>query len=208
MPRRGMSICRYLSFVRDPQTKTLDEYLALFRRCIFMDIFLAIAYVASAVGRSAAEPRGDLDALMGTVSIVLLVATAALFLLDAGLLCKLRSSAKAAAAEMEQAAARLLVLKRICVAASTVALAVYLGRVGVELLAVQATMEGGSRQGSQVATIFIVLILFSKGLRILAVSSFGAWLRFQQKSGATGEQAQTATENGAPAGQEGAALAV
>merc|ERR1712150_219231 len=171
-------------FVRDWQTKSLDDYLALFRRCVVLDVCLAIAYVASAASAYSARIRtGGALGTLGIISIGLVAAIALLWLLDAVLLCKLRSSATAAAGDRE-ALARLLWPASICVASSGIGLFVYLTHVGVDLLA----NVGSSVSIGGAVSVLLVIIVLQKGLRLLAVHSFGAWLRAQTKVETGAEQ--------------------
>merc|ERR1719382_1955453 len=113
---------------------------------------------------------------IAVASAIVLVVLALLFALDAAMLLQLRRSAKAAEGRFEaDAFAKLLFLKRVSVATSTVAIVIYLVRVLLEF----GIAPGGhfSLDGLKVALIFLVLIGGSKGLRLLAVNSFGSWLR-------------------------------
>jgi len=176
-----------VGFVRDWQAKSLDDYLALFRRCVVVDFCLAVAYVVSATSTYIA--RDVTGIALGTMEFVLIGLLAALpflWLLDAFLMCKLRSSAMAVADDKKDLS-RLLVPACVCLTSLGIGLLVLLMHIGVDLVAngYASVVLGGA------ASVLLVVIVVQKGLWLLAVHSFGAWLRAHTEAEAGAEQHST-----------------
>merc|ERR1712129_312201 len=99
--------------------------------------------------------------------------------------------------------ARLLEPTSICVASSGIGLFLYLTHIGVDLVA----NAGASVSIGGAALVLLVVIVLQKGLRLLAVHSFWAWLRAQTKA-ETGAGQHSAEEHSAHVPNVAAVLAV
>jgi len=209
MPCRCRCCSRYTSFIFAGETKSLEDYLNLFRRCVIIDILLAVAYVCSAAGAIEAPHSATSGGAAMSMAILLVLLTF-LFALDAVMMLSLRRSAKAAAGAdgsppcFDAAVlAKLIFLKRVSVATSTMAIVVYLARIVLEfgMIGIVAGSHF-SLKTLGMSLLFLVLIAGTKGLRLLAVNSFGIWVR------ARSDASQMPAESVAPGSQDVAKLAV
>jgi small-conductance mechanosensitive channel len=179
---------RYVKFVKDTQNRTLEEYLALFRRACIIDIILAFCYGIQA-GLAGQElmltSSKDIEAI---VSLSLLVIAVLIWFCDAILMSLFKRNVEQTE-KSDEGVERLILWKRIIVGVSISGLAFY---------SVHIVLENFSALSKGVDTTVIgltALVLALKSLRILAVNSFSIWLRLNWVSGS----GQTSTDSTAAA---------
>ncbi|CAE7211524.1 PARP3 [Symbiodinium sp. CCMP2456] len=168
------SFRRYLSFVTQTANKTLADYVLLFRQCAIADVMLVVIYaihVFSSV--SLMVNNYDEATFLEVVLVVLGVSVVFLWLCDAALVTRLGSRVREASANgtvSPEKVETVINMKRLCVAVSGLGLAVYTLRFCVQLWKANESLNTFN-------ICLLVLLLFTKVLRLLALNSFSTWLR-------------------------------
>lgn len=165
-------------FLSDTESKTLDEYLALFRRCICMDLVLAAVYAAIAFEAGMQIPSyghaaGFLDEVMFAVAALVVL----FWIADACLVAHFKNIVETSRGRAETMA-KVIKWKRLCVANASIGLILYGTRLAVE--AYQFWKEGVFANMLYPLAFGFLLIL--KTMRVLAFNSFSKWLRLYWES--------------------------
>ena len=167
---------RYLSFVTQTADKTLADYFVLFRRCAFADVMLVVIYaihVYSSV--SLMVHNYDEATFLEVILVVLGVSVVLLWLCDAALVTRLGSRVREASPNgtvSPEKVEAVISMKRLCVAVSSLGIAVYTLRFCVQLWKANESLDTFN-------ICLLALLLLTKVLRLLALNSLSTWLRMK-----------------------------
>lgn len=168
-------IKRYMIFINDPEGRSFDEYMALFRRCICMDVVLAVIYTALGMVSLMAHKHS----FRSGWSIVLnasLAAVIVLWLIDAVLVCSFQRNLADSMGKPPETVEMdsIIKWKRIIVANAGVGFGFYVLHLALEMYVAYRGNVLNQMVGS-LAGMAVAFVL--KLLRLLAINSFSCWVR-------------------------------
>lgn len=191
------------ALISKPEDRSLDDYLAFFKKAIRIDVLIAVAigmstalqaYVFYKIGEMTRRNILTMSVASGAV---------AMLFVDALLVAYFMHLVKALV-DQADSMNRLIFWKRICVANSSVALMVYIGHLILEIaLPMEIDMPGDThaRVSDNSSTYAVVVkyagtavIFIYKPMRILAFNTFSKWLRHRWQQGATAVVTPTPVE--------------
>ena len=177
----------YLSFVTRTANKTLADYLLLFHRCAIADVMLVVIYAIHVFsGVSLMVNNYDEATFLAVILVVLGISVIFLWLCDAVLVTRLGSRVREASpngAVSPEKAEAVINMKRLCVAVSSLGIAVYALRFCVQLWKANESLD-------TLNTCLLAVLLLTKVLRLLALNSFSTWLRMTPGQGTNARQVE------------------
>lgn len=194
------------ALISKPEDRSLDDYLAFFKKAIRIDVLIAVAIgMSTALQAYICQKIGEMTRRNILTMSVASGAVAMLFV-DALLVAYFMHLVKALV-DQADSMNRLIFWKRICVANSSVALMIYIGHLILEIaLPMEIDMPGDThaRVSDNSSTHSVLLkyakyagmavIFIYKPMRILAFNTFSKWLRHRWQQGATAVVTPTPVE--------------
>lgn len=197
------------ALISKPEDRSLDDYLAFFKKAIRIDVLIAVvigmstalqAYVFYKIGEMT---RRNILTRRDILTMSVASGAVAMLFVDALLVAYFMHLVKALV-DQADSMNRLIFWKRICVANSSVALMVYIGHLILEIaLPMEISMPGDphARVSDNSSTYAVVVkyagmavIFIYKPMRILAFNTFSKWLRHRWQQGATAVVTPTPVE--------------